>query len=545
VEQQSAIDLLSAFPYGLTLGVVEQVLAPFGEPLNLLSALMDHSLVHRTSPNNGPPRFRTLWVVARARGEGEGSEARGVEVDRVLAQFACRWAEPQAEQDVHRPGQGALRHELRGEFGHVNVWVQSLIRQKNSSQAVELALAFAHLMSWYGQTREALGLLQRTAESLASQKERCRLFTVAAELGASLQDAGAVDGFLGQVALDGFEDSWCQGRWALAALTVSVGRSQFERAEALLEQARENLRSDPWLIGRVDRMEHSLFALLGQLEEGKSVLEDLRVHAEAADDDWLRVKHAISQGFHAFSAGRADDAVFCYRRALPLAIQLGHREMEAGLHRRLALALQAAGDEEAARRSRLRALDLTNPDDNPDVQAHLMATEAEFLVTVGKVEAACEMARRACVLSLRGTTYYTTMSCLRDCVVVGLAVPGDYPFYGFLEELENRGVGREANAYSVTPPFVRGMLALRAGSPEKALRFAKKAFLLCEPFLSQMDGIYLMGQLCALAAEAGDLALSQHWLECAQNAYTGESWAIVFDEDVWYRRAKAAQKSSD
>jgi len=544
-EEQAAIDLLSAFPFGLTLSVAEQVLLPFGEPLALLSALMDHSLVHRTSPNNGPPRFRTLWVVARARGEGQGAEARGVEVDGALAQFACQWAEPQAEQAVHRPGQGALRHALRGEFGHANVWVQSLIRQEMPQQAVELALAFAHLMSWYGQTREALGVLQRTAESLDSRKARCRLFSVAAELGARLQDAGAVDGFLGQVALDGFEDSWCQGRWALAALTVAVARSQFERAEALLEQAREHLREDPWLIGRVDRMEHSLFALLGQVEHVKSVLEDLRVHAEAADDDWLRVKHAISQGFHVFSGGGAEDAVFCYRRALPLAIQLGHREMEAGLHRRLALALQAAGDEEGGRRSRLRALDLTNPDDNPDVQAHLMASEAEYLVTVGKVEAACEMARRACLLSLRGTQHYTTMSCLRDCVVVGLAVPGAYPFYGFLEELENRGVGREANAYSVTPPFVRGMLALRAGGHEKALRFAQKAFLLCEPFLSQMDGIYLMGQLCTLAAEAGDLQLSRHWLECAKNAYPGESWAIIFDENVWYQRARELQKSKD
>jgi DNA-binding winged helix-turn-helix (wHTH) protein len=542
-EQQAAIDLLSAFPYGLTLGVAEQVLSPFGEPLNLLSALMDHSLVHRTSPNNGPPRFRTLWVVARARGEGQGSEAREIEVDRALAQIASRWAEHQAEQAVHRPGQGVLRHALRGEFGHANVWVQSLLRQKEPSLAAELALAFAHLMSWYGQTREALGVLQRTADSLDSKKERCRLFSVAAELGASLQDVGAVDGFLGQVALDGFEDSWCQGRWALAALTVAIGRSQFERAEALLEQARENLRDDPWLIGRVDRMEHSLFALLGQLEDGKSVLEDLRVHAEAADDDWLRVKHAISQGFHAFSEGCAEDAVFCYRRALPLAIQLGHREMEAGLHRRLALALQAAGDEEGGRRSRLRALDLTNPDDNPDVQAHLMASEAEYLVTVGNVEAACEMARRACLLSLRGTQHTTTMSCLRDCVVVGLAVPGEYPFYGFLEELENRGVEREANPYSVTPPFVRGMLALRAGGHEKALRFAKKAFLLCEPFLSQMDGIYLMGQLCTLAAEAGDVKLSRHWLKCAKNAYPGESWAIIFDEDAWYQRARLKQES--
>ncbi len=247
----------------------------------------------------------------------------------------------------------------------------------------------------------------------------------------------------------------------------------------------------------------------------------------------------------ALSEGGAEDAVFCYRRALPLAIQLGHREMEAGLHRRLALALQAAGDEEGGRRSRLRALDLTNPDDNPDVQAHLMASEAEYLVTVGIVEAACELARRACLLSLRGTQHSTTMSCLRDCVVVGLAVPGEYPFYGFLEELENRGVGREGNAHSVTPPFVRGMLALRAGRREKALRFAKKGFLLCEPFLSQMDGIYLMGQLCTLAAEAGDQELSLNGLECAKNAYPGESWAIIFDENNWYQRARIARERSD
>jgi tetratricopeptide (TPR) repeat protein len=544
-EQQAAVDLLSAFPYGLTLAVAEQVLLPFGDPLSLLTALMDHSLVHRTSPNNGPPRFRTLWVVARARGEERAFEAQEGAVDVALTQFACGWAEPAAEQAVHRPGQGALRHALRGEFGHANVWVQALIRQQQDSQAVELALAFAHLMSWFGQTREALGVLQRTAETLTCKKQRCRLFSVAAELGASLQDAGAVDGFLGEVALDGFEDTECQGRWALAALTVAVARSQFERAEALLEQARKHIGDDPWLIGRVDRMEYSLFALLGQVKDGKSVLEDLRVHADAADDDWLRVKHAINLGFHAFSEGRPEKAVFCYRRALPLAIQLGHREMEAGLHRRLALALQAAGDEEAGQRSRLRALDLTNPDDNPDVQAHLMASEAEYLATVGKAEAACEMARRACLLTLRGTQYYTTLSCLRDCVVVGLSFPGAYPFFEFLDELETRGVGREANSHSVTPPFVRGMLALRSGSNAKALRFAKKGFALCEPFLGQLDGIYLMGQLCALAAEAGDTELSRQWLKVAETAYPGESWGLVFEENTWYQKARAAQKRVD
>lgn len=544
-DQQAAIDLLSAFPYGLTLPVAEQVLQPFGDPLSLLTALMDHSLVHRTSPNNGPPRFRTLWVVARARGEDRATEDLEVSVDAALAQLAGRWADPPAEQAVHRPGQSALRHALRGEFGHANVWVQALVRQNQFSPAVELALAFAHLMSWYGQTREAVGLLQRTAENLSCKKHRCRLFSVAAELGASLQDAGAVDGFLGEVALDGFQDGWCQGRWALAALTVSVARSQFERAEALLEQAREHIGGDPWLVGRVDRMEHSLFALLGQVEDGKSVLEDLRVHADAADDDWLRVKHAINLAFHAFTEGRPEEAVFCYRRALPLAIQLGHREMEAGLHRRLALALQATGDEEAGQRSRLRALDLTNPDDNPDVQAHLMASEAEYLTTVGKPEAACEMARRACLLTLRGTQYYTTMSCLRDCVVVGLSFPGEYPFFEFLEELETRGVGREANAHSVTTPFVRGMLAIRGGANSKALRFAKKGFSLCEPFLGQVDGIYLMGQLCTLAAKAGDIELSRQWLDVAEKAYPGENWAIVFEENTWYQQARAALKSAD
>jgi len=289
-------------------------------------------------------------------------------------------------------------------------------------------------------------------------------------------------------------------------------------------------------------MEHSIFAMLGEAENAKSVLADLRVHAEAANDDLMRVKHSISVGFHAFSEGRAEDAVFCYRKALPMAVQLGHRELEAGLHRRLALALQAAGEEEAARRSRMRALSLTNPEENPDVQAHLLATEAEYLRNKGEVEAACDMARRACTLSMKGTQYNTTMSCLRDGVVVGLASEGEYPFYDLLEELETRGVDREANAFQVTVPFVRGMLALRAGKQNKALEYARKGYLLCEPFIGQLDAAYLLGQLATLAAEAGDEDLAASWLQRAEGAYTGESWSTVLEEDSWYLRARSALK---
>jgi hypothetical protein len=191
----------------------------------------------------------------------------------------------------------------------------------------------------------------------------------------------------------------------------------------------------------------------------------------------------------------------------------------------------------------MRALALTSPEDNPDVQAPLLAAEAEYLQNAGEVEAACEMAREACALSMRGTQYNTTMSCLREGVVVGLAHAGEYPFFDLLEELESRGMGREANAYSVTVPFVRGMLAVRSGSQERALDFAHKAFALCEPFIGQLDAIYLLGQLATLAAEAGDTELAKSWIERAEQAYQGEGWSTVLAENSWYQRARTALKT--
>jgi tetratricopeptide (TPR) repeat protein len=284
--------------------------------------------------------------------------------------------------------------------------------------------------------------------------------------------------------------------------------------------------------------------MLGETAGAERILSTLLTHANAADDNMSRIAHYIAQGFHAFAEGEGDDATVAYRRAIPLASHLGHQELEAGLYRRLSLAQQSTGDEEAARRSRLRALAMTHPDTHPDTQAHLLASEAEYLSSHSSPEAATEMARRAVQLSRHGSTYNTSLTCLRLAVVTGLSHPAGYPFFDLLEELETRAVSREAEAHNrVTVSFVRGMLAVESGNPDRAIGLAKRGFAAAKPTIGQLDTIYLLGQLATLAARADNVALANEWIDVAKATYTGEGWRTVINDDPWFARARAELKS--
>jgi tetratricopeptide (TPR) repeat protein len=524
--QQTALQALAAFPYGVTLDVAEVLLAPFGDPLATLGALLDHSMVVRTQPNKGLPRFRVLWAVAKLVQEADPGQV----VSAVVAEQAARWAGSDASRAVHRPGGGDLRRVLRGEFGQAEVWVHALERAENPDAACELALAFAHLMSWEGLHRAAIGLL-------CSLKAHTRLLSLAAEVGVRLQDAEAVDQML-KGAGDAASGAGDEARQTLAEMTVLLARDQCKRAAGPLQDLHLSFGPDPWMRGRVSIQEHLMFAKLGMTQEAEQVLGVLASQAEAADDDLLRILAAVCEGFHAFQSGEPDRAAFCYRQGLPLAIRLGHAEHEAGFHRRLALALQAAGDQEGARRARLQALSLTTPEINPDVQAHLLASEAEYLQRAGDMEQACAMSRRAAELTKRGTQYNTTMSVLHRVVVIGLFAEGEYPFHQQLDELEARARQQETASYRVTIHFVRGMLALAEGKTVRARELAHTASSACQAIIGMVDGAYSLGQVATLAVEAGDLELGQACLDRAIEAYTGEGWTRFFQDDPWVLRAK-------
>jgi hypothetical protein len=540
-DQLTALELISRFPHGLQLEVAEQLLSGFSDPLALLTALMDDSLLYRTAPVDGTPRFRTTSTVSRVLRDASRDGATLKAARFEIAQFALQWARPDAEARMHRPGYAELRRALRVETKNARAWVSALFDQGHESDAVELALSFAHLSAWDGRKRVALDLLLSCRTLAQENRAICRLLALATELGAEMQDTATVDQLLGDLEAHAQDDTWSMARCALAAMTVALARGQLALAETLLERTRSV--DDPWILNRAAQNEHKLLAMLGETAAAERILSTLLTHANAADDNMSRIAHHIAQGFHAFAAGEGDDATVAYRRAIPLAAHLGHQELEAGLYRRLSLAQQSTGDEEAARRSRLRALAMTHPDTHPDTQAHLLSYEAEYLSSHSSPEAATEMARRAVQLSRHGSSHNTSLTCLRLAVVTGLCDPAGYPFFDLLEELETRAVSREAEAHNrVTVSFVRGMLAVDDGNTDRAIGLAKRGFAAAEPAIGQLDTIYLLGQLAALAARAGHVALANEWIEIATVAYTGQGWATVIHDDPWFTQARAAIK---
>jgi hypothetical protein len=512
-------------------------------PSDQLTALELISRLYRTAPVDGTPRFRTTSTVARVLRDASRDAATLKSVRFEIAEFALRWARPDAEARMHRPGYAELRRALRVETKNARAWVSALFDQGHESDAVELALSFAHLSAWDGRKRVALDLLLSCRTLAQENRSICRLLALATELGAEMQDTATVDRLLRDLEAHAQDDIWSMARCALAAMTVALARGQLAQAEMCLERTRSV--DDPWILNRAAQNEHKLLAMLGETAAAERILGTLLTHANAADDNMSRIAHHIAQGFHAFAAGEGDDATVAYRRAIPLAAHLGHQELEAGLYRRLSLAQQSTGDQEAARRSRLRALAMTHPDTHPDTQAHLLSYEAEYLSSHSSPEAATEMARRAVQLSRHGSSHNTSLTCLRLAVVTGLSDPAGSPFFDLLEELETRAVSREAEAHNrVTVSFVRGMLAVDDGNTDRAIGLAKRGFAAAKPAIGQLDTIYLLGQLAALAARAGNVALADEWVGIATAAYTGEGWRTVINDDPWFVRARASLKGN-
>jgi hypothetical protein len=88
------------------------------------------------------------------------------------------------------------------------------------------------------------------------------------------------------------------------------------------------------------------------------------------------------------------------------------------------------------------------------------------------------------------------------------------------------------------------MLAVDDGNTDRAIGLAKRGFAAAKTAIGQLDTIYLLGQLAALAARAGHVALANEWIEIATVAYTGQGWATVIHDDPWFTRARAAIKSN-
>jgi predicted ATPase len=543
--QRMALGLLAQFPHGLPFEIAEQLLGSFGDPLTLLTALLDHSLIYRTTPTQGAPRFRATSTVARMLHARKQEDLPREAIHCAVAQFALDWAKPKAEACIHMPGYSKLRRELRAEQDNARAWFMALQKDNHKPEATELALSFAHLMAWAGRKRDALDLLLYCRAQATEDTSICRLLSLAAELGAKMQDTTTVDLLLAEIDDHAQPGSWSQSRGALATLTVAIARGKLAEAHRILQTIHNDPPNDPRLRVRTDQQEHKLLAMQGKTDAAAAMLDSFYKHANTADDNLGRIAHLVAVGYHAFSAGAADQAMVAYRRAIPLAAHLGHQELEAGLYRRLSLAQTADGDTQAARHSRLKALGMTDPDRHPDAQAQLLATEAEYLHAHGKPIAAADMARAAVDLSRRGSEHNTTLTSLRLAVVTGLEHPQPYPFFDFLEELETRSVSREAEINNlVTVSFVRGMLALNDNKLSRALAHAKRGYTAIEPTIGHLDTVYLIGQLATLAACAGDTALAKSWLDAAEKAYTGESWSTVLSEDPWFVRARSAIKDT-
>jgi DNA-binding CsgD family transcriptional regulator/tetratricopeptide (TPR) repeat protein len=130
------------------------------EVLELISSLVDQSLVQRVAGTDGAPRFMMLEVIrefARAQLELLG------ETDKVLQRHATYYLEfaEASDQALIGPDQSSWLARLEAEQGNLRAALEWTAGQPDMSQGLRLAAALARFWMMHGHVKEGRGWLDR------------------------------------------------------------------------------------------------------------------------------------------------------------------------------------------------------------------------------------------------------------------------------------------------------------------------------------------------------------------------------------------------
>ena len=328
---------LSAFAGGWTLDASEQVCAGGGirkaTVLDLLSNLVDKSLVSVEEDSNGKRRYRFLETVRQYAREhllrsGHAQRLRDRHLDFFLG-FA-RAASPQ----VHGPNQAQTLNELELEHDNLRAALEwSLTSAKRAEVPLQLVCAlwpFWNRRNHFGEGRQ---WVERAlaVDPLAPPALRAAALVAAADLSYFLGDYAALRAFAEQViALD--TPALGQQRWTVAMALfviaiVSTDGQAFEEGAALAERslAVAGETGATW-VGGLARIPIALAALeRGDLDRARTLIEESVTVFRTLGDKWGLAILLVNLSHVLVHRGEYDEAAAAAREGVMLSRETGDR----------------------------------------------------------------------------------------------------------------------------------------------------------------------------------------------------------------------------
>ncbi|MFD7233870.1 BTAD domain-containing putative transcriptional regulator [Streptomyces syringium] len=388
--ERTVLSRLAVFSGGFDLDAAEAVCAAQGVPhedvLDVLTRLVDRSLVVTAADGTEPARYRTLESITAYSGERlrEAGEHGAARLRHAAHHTAAAEA---AEPHLYGRDQRRWLRRLDGEAANVRAALDTAVEHGDAA----LALRLVNAMSWYwflrgrlGEARRSLDLALGCAGGAATARDSARARRAAFSLltGSLLTGDGSphgdtyeaatprarwllsyarcgFDGPTGGDPLDGLLDEFraLGDRWGTAAVLITHAtrsgfrgdlpalRSSAERSAALFAEL-----GDRW--GRLRASEH-----LGTLAEISGAYEEAaRLHHEGVRgaeelELWTDVSFRLARlGRVALLTGDDTRATECHERARRLAERQSHRPAEQFAETGLALGARRRGDLDSAER---------------------------------------------------------------------------------------------------------------------------------------------------------------------------------------------------
>ncbi|HET6362340.1 MAG TPA: tetratricopeptide repeat protein [Gemmatimonadota bacterium] len=160
--------------------VVEMVAGPDGDPLDLLTALIDTSLLRRTESADGESRFTMLESI-REYGAAALERAGRAEVWRTAhARHYAAWVETGCRARYCTPGEAGWFDRITEEHENLNAAMRWSLAGGDAECAVRIAASVAHFWCVRGRLAEGRSWLDRILAARVGLKEPLRVRVLAA-----------------------------------------------------------------------------------------------------------------------------------------------------------------------------------------------------------------------------------------------------------------------------------------------------------------------------------------------------------------------------
>jgi len=342
-------------------GTAERPSSDFPPPtsdsvLDLLTALVDQSLLQRAAGPGGATRFAMLETVrefglARLAESGEEAAVRDAHADWCVA------LAEQADPALSGPDQAAWFERLEAEHPNMRAALTWLLKGQDAARGLRLTTALSWFWSSRGYLREALDWLERFLALPVPIPPHARAM--------------------------GLREVANTAQW----------QGDFERAARFAAESLALFREhdDQRRIGHGLRGLGSIAIDRGQLDEAAAFLieswETLQPLASPWDEAftvYLWGRHAAADGRYAEAAERFAEAVDAFRR-------VGDRAYVAGSLGRLGAALLGLDDHASARTAYAESLRLAQEMHEPSWVAWALIGAAHLVASEGRLEAAARL----------------------------------------------------------------------------------------------------------------------------------------------------------